>query len=70
MDESSDQQTTTKCMSHDQFVDFCSEQKVEMEKHKWIESEKAGCDLGNCAIMDWIRKYAKQFREEYTTAHK
>lgn len=69
MDESSQQIKTTKCMPHDQFVEFLSEQKHEMEKYKWIESEKAGCDLGNIAIMDWIKKYAKQFREEYTAKH-
>lgn len=37
----------------------------EMEKHKWIESEKAGHDLGEAARIDWVKKYAKQFREEH-----
>jgi hypothetical protein len=35
----------------------------EILKHKWIESEKAGKDLGNQAIFDWIRKYAADFRQ-------
>ena len=34
----------------------------EMLKHKWIESEKAGCDLGQQALFDWINKYAGRWR--------
>jgi hypothetical protein len=33
--------------------------------HKYLESEKAHRDLGNEAVMDWIIKYAKIFREQY-----
>ncbi|MCY3023358.1 MAG: hypothetical protein NTW87_30635 [Planctomycetota bacterium] len=29
----------------------------EAEKHKWIESEKAGRDLGEAALYDWSRRY-------------
>lgn len=29
--------------------------------HKWIESEKAGFDLGNAAICCWIRLHWKDF---------
>ena len=36
----------------------------EIEKHKWIESEKAGHDLGEAARIDWVKKYAAKFREE------
>lgn len=36
-----------------------------MEIHKWIESEKAHCDLGDPVIIDWINKYAEQFRKEW-----
>ncbi len=39
------------------------EQFEEMLKYKWIESEKAGCDLGEKACLEWISKYAKQWRE-------
>ena len=35
----------------------------EILKHKWIMSEKAGYDLGQDAVLDWIRKYAKRFRD-------
>jgi len=40
-------------------------QREEISKHCWIESEKAHCDLGQQAKIDWIRKYAARFREWY-----
>ncbi len=45
-------------------TDFLKAEIEEMKKHKWIESEKAGRDLGRSAIQDWIKKYAVIFREE------
>jgi hypothetical protein len=35
----------------------------EILKHKWIESEKAGYDLGDQAVWDWVKNYAFEFRE-------
>ena len=29
----------------------------EAERHKWIESEKAGHDLGEAAIRGWVKKH-------------
>lgn len=40
-------------------------QDSEIERHKWIESEKAGKDLGIEAVIDWILKYADQFSDHY-----
>lgn len=40
-------------------------QVEEIKRHKWIESEKAGYDLGEQAVRDWILKYAKQFRDAH-----
>lgn len=57
------------CDTIDEFRQFLQLQSEEMKKHKWIESEKAGQDLGNNAIFDWIHKYAKQYREEYLRIH-
>lgn len=34
----------------------------QIEIHKWIESEKSRCDLGEAACIDWVARYAKQFR--------
>ena len=40
-------------------------EREEILKHKWIESEKAGRDLGTEAAIDWIMKYADRFSEQY-----
>lgn len=53
------------CDDVNEFRKFLSIQAEEMCKHKWIESEKVGYDLGNAAIQDWVKKYAKEFREFY-----
>ena len=37
---------------------------LEIRKHKWIESEKAGREIGFAsAAVDWIKKYGNQFRQ-------
>ena len=34
------------------------EEREEILKHKWIESEKAGKDIGfEKALLDWMRNY-------------
>ncbi|MCA1959238.1 MAG: DUF4032 domain-containing protein [Desulfomonile sp.] len=40
-------------------------QEKEIQRHKWIESEKAGRDLGVEAVIDWIQRYADQFSDAY-----
>ena len=36
----------------------------QIQKHKWIESEKAGKDVGfSFALTDWIRYHRKAWRE-------
>ncbi len=40
-------------------------QTREIERHKWIESEKAGRDLGSEAVIDWILKYADVFCDQF-----
>ena len=42
---------------------FMQDQCQEICIHKWIESQKAGQDLGPQAVRDWITKHAKSFRE-------
>ncbi len=37
----------------------------EIMKYKWIESEKAGYDLGKAAVHDWIKKHAGAWRREW-----
>jgi len=45
-------------------------QTREIERHKWIESEKAGKDLGMEAAIDWILKYADLFSDGYSQERK
>ncbi len=40
-------------------------QSREIERHKWIESEKAGKDLGMDAVIDWILRYADLFSDQF-----
>lgn len=42
-------------------------QMEEILKHKWIESQKAGHDLGSEAVADWIDKYADKWRQWWET---
>ena len=38
-------------------------EREEILKHKWIESEKAGADIGfEKALLDWIMKYRSSWR--------
>ncbi len=40
-------------------------EREEILKHKWIESEKAGHDIGfERAILDWIVKYRSGWRRK------
>ncbi len=39
-------------------------EREEILKHKWIESEKAGCDIGfEQALTDWIIKHRSKWRK-------
>ena len=57
--------------AHSQFVknsvlykEFLAE-RAEILRHKWIESEKAGHDIGfERALLDWIVKYRSGWRDE------
>ncbi len=44
---------------------FLEMQAREIDRHKWIESEKAGRDLGYEAVLDWIMKHAHQFSDSF-----
>lgn len=40
-------------------------ERDEILRHKWLESEKAGCDIGfENALTDWIVKHRSQWRRE------
>jgi hypothetical protein len=45
------------------YKEFLAE-RAEILKHKWIESEKAGEDIGfEKALLDWIVKHRSNWRE-------
>jgi hypothetical protein len=46
------------------YKEFLAERE-EILKHKWIESEKAGADIGfEKALTDWILKYRSSWRSK------
>ena len=46
-------------------------ERNEILKHKWIESEKRGYDIGfERALLDWVINYRKGWRDEtYFSEH-
>ncbi|MBV8813213.1 MAG: hypothetical protein JO271_01880 [Verrucomicrobia bacterium] len=52
------------------YKEFLAERE-EILRHKWIESEKAGYDIGfERALLDWIVKYRSAWRERRQRAAK
>ena len=59
---------TAKCAQRrreERQAEMLAEEREEILRHKWIESEKAQRDLGSEAALDWIRRYAAQWRRWY-----
>lgn len=45
------------------YQEFLAE-RDEILKHKWLESEKQGADIGfERALLDWIRKHRANWRK-------
>lgn len=48
--------------SRSEYAEFLAE-RDEILRHKWIESEKAGRDIGfEQALVDWIRNHREAWR--------
>ncbi len=48
------------------YKEFLAERE-EILRHKWIESEKAGADIGfERALLDWIVRYRSSWRTDRT----
>lgn len=46
------------------YKEFLAERE-EIMRHKWIESEKAGEDIGfEKALLDWIVKHRSEWRDQ------
>lgn len=42
---------------------FFRRELEEINRHKWLESEKAGRDLGfEWALLDWVRRHRSEWR--------
>ena len=52
-------------MNKDEFKTYLTAQREEILKHRWIESEKAGYDVGQVAVEEWIKTHAKKFRDSW-----
>jgi hypothetical protein len=52
-------------LTPDEVAECNREQILEMEKHRYIESQKAQKDLGKAAYTDWITKYAQPWRDAW-----
>ncbi|MEZ5405497.1 MAG: hypothetical protein R3F23_04770 [Verrucomicrobiia bacterium] len=51
------------------YREFLAERE-EILKHKWIESEKVGRDVGfEKALIDWTMKHRAQWRQSRTSFH-
>ena len=48
--------------------ELCRMERDEMMRHKWVESEKAGRDLGQAALIDWALRHDLQFVREVSEA--
>jgi hypothetical protein len=56
-------------MTPEEMKEFMNGQIEEMLKHKWIESEKAGYDLGEEANKDYLKNHASAYREGWNKNH-
>ena len=51
------------------YKEFLAERE-EILRHKWIESEKAGHDIGfEKALLDWIVRFRSSWREKRRSEH-
>ena len=51
------------------YKEFLAERE-EILRHKWIESEKAGHDIGfEKALLDWIVRFRSSWRENRQSEH-
>jgi hypothetical protein len=44
-------------------------QREEIERHKWLESEKCRHDLGSEAMADWVRRFSDKFARYWRRTH-
>lgn len=63
-DEPKDQHSGTELVRNSSLYREFQAEREEILKHKWIESEKAGRDIGfERALTDWIIKHRSKWRK-------
>ncbi|WP_038168009.1 DUF4032 domain-containing protein [Verrucomicrobium sp. BvORR106] len=51
--------------SASKYYGYFLEERDEILKHKWIESQKAGEDIGfDRALTEWVREHRDEWRKE------
>ena len=53
----------------DEFKKYMMAQIDEINLQKWLESEKAGRDLGTEFTKKWVETNARKFREKFSQEH-
>ena len=44
---------------------FLQDEKEEIQKHKWLEWEKAGYDIGqDSAVLSWVKHHRRKWMEK------
>jgi hypothetical protein len=63
-DESKEQPMASQLLKNSSLYREFQAEREEILKHKWIESEKAGRDIGfDRALTDWIVKHRSKWRK-------
>ena len=63
-DEPKDQQSGSELVKNSSLYREFQAEREEILKHKWIESEKAGRDIGfERALTDWIIRHRSKWRK-------
>lgn len=59
-----DKKTDSKAQESQLYKEFLAERE-EILRHKWIESEKAGHDIGfEKALLDWVLRFRASWRQQ------
>jgi hypothetical protein len=70
MDEKAKETSGEELLKHSSLYREFQAEKEEILKHKWIESEKAGHDIGfEKALTDWIIKHRAAWRRSRMAAN-
>lgn len=58
--------TVSAILNNSLFLRLCLEEIRQIQRFKWLESEKCGHDIGDYkAHMDWLRKHHNKWQESF-----